>query len=196
MKGRYVGIAILALTLGAQGCIFSPRDPDPPSSGEEDTWIVPNTPKDVFLNLASGFASSKNSNYERSLDGTFQFEPRLEDEATLGQEVFENWTKDVELQWLTRVKGEYPGTRSVQFGDENGQFPIEDIQTNRATFEGPYRIDVDLGDGGGSETYAGIARFVVINGSTGWVLTMWEDLDVNGNFPTSGYLRGTLRAPG
>lgn len=194
MKGVWFFILTLAACLFSSGCIFSPREPEQPSSGEQDNWILPNTPKDVFINLQSGFASSKNSNYERSLDATFEFLPRTEDEANLGQDVFEGWNKDIELQWITRVKGDYPGTRSLHFGDENGQFPIEDIQVGQATFEGPYVMVLDSGDGSGAETYAGIARFKIVHGSTGWVMTLWQDLDINGNFPTSGYLRGTMRS--
>lgn len=188
---------LLAIAVAGQGCtLFDPRDPEPPDTGEQDTWIIPNTPKDVFLNLASGLASSKNSNYERSLDAAFVFIPRPEDEATLGADVFVDWTKDVELQWLSRLKGEYLGTRSVQFGNENGTFEYEDIQVGEATFEGSYKIVLDPGNGSPAETYAGIARFIVTRGTAGWVLTSWQDIDVNGAFPTSGYLRGTLRAPG
>lgn len=188
---------LLTIVLAAPGCsIFEPRDPDPPDTGDQDTWIVPNTPKDVFLNLASGLASSKSSNYERSLDAAFAFIPRPEDEATLGSAVFADWTKDVELQWLSRLKGEYLGTRSVQFGNENGTFEYEDIQVGEATFEGSYKLVLNPGGGAPAETYAGIGRFIVTRGTTGWVLTSWQDLDVNGSFPTAGYLRGTLRAPG
>ena len=48
-------------------------------------------------------------------------------------------------------------------------------------------MTVDPGDGN-VETYAGIARFIVVQGTLGWVLTEWRDLDMNGSFPTSGLL--------
>lgn len=193
MKRGMLATALLLLIHSTAGCIFDPRDPEPPETGEQDPWIVPNTPKDVFLNLASGLASSKNSNYERSADPAFRFHPRPEDEASLGSAVFADWTKDVELSWLTRIKEVYAGQRTVQFGDRDGRFPIEDIQVQQATFEGPYLMALDPGDGSPVDTLAGIARFVVLQGAQGWVLTEWRDLDVNGNYATSGYLRGALR---
>jgi hypothetical protein len=194
MKGGILAAALVFAMLSTQGCIFNPRDAEPPDTEEQDPWIVPNTPKDVFLNLTSGVASSKNSNYERSLDPEFRFYPRPEDEASLGEAAFADWRKDVELEWLARVKDFYPGQRAIQFGDAQGRFAYEDIQVGMATFEGQYLITLDPGDGGDVETYAGIARFIVVQGTQGWVLTEWRDLDVNGNFATSGYLRGTLRA--
>ncbi|RJR29749.1 MAG: hypothetical protein C4574_03130 [Candidatus Latescibacterota bacterium] len=193
MKSGLLAAALVFATLSAPGCIFNPRDAEPPDTEEQDPWIVPNTAKDVFLNLTSGFASNKNSNFERSLDPVFHFYPRPEDETNLGSAVFADWTKDVELSWLTRVKEVYAGERTVQFGDDEGRFAYEDIQVGTATFEGQYLITLDPGDGSDVETYAGIARFIVVQGTLGWVLTEWRDLDVNGNFATSGYLRGTLR---
>lgn len=194
MKGGRVAAALILVLVSAQGCIFDPRDAEPPETEEQDTWIVPNTPKDVFLNLESGWASAKNSNYERSLDPTFRFYPRPEDEALFGTpQIFADWTKKVKLQWLTRVKEEYPGTRTIQFGNADGVFAYENWEGSKATYEGQYIIAVDPEDGS-VETYAGIARFIVVQGTLGWVLTEWRDLDVNGSFPTSGYLRGSLRA--
>ena len=186
--------AALVLLLLAQGCVFDPRDAEPPDTDEQDTWIIPNTARDVFLNLESGFESPKNSNYDRSLDPEFRFYPRTEDELTLGSDAFADWTKTVELGWLTRVKEEYPAARTVQFGDSELRFEYEDTSSNPAVFEGQYMITLDPADGSGVDTVAGIARFVVYQGTQGWVLTEWRDIDVNGNYPTSGYLRATLRA--
>ncbi len=194
MKSGKIAAALILILVSSQGCLFDPRDSEPPETGEVDTWIVPNTPKDVFLNLASGWVSAKNSNYERSLDPEFRFYPRPEDEALFGNpQLFADWTKEVEIAWLTRVKEEYPGARTIQFGDADGVFAYEVVEVGRATYEGQYLMTVDPGDGN-VETYAGIARFIVVQGTLGWVLTEWRDLDVNGSFPTSGYLRGVLRA--
>ena len=186
-------MAILVL-LFSEGCLFEPRKAEQPGQGDADKWIVPNAAKDVFRNLKSGFASKNNSNYERSLDPNFTFTPRPEDVANLPSGALDNWTKQVELDFLSRLKGDFPKQRSVQFGDENGKFEKESIEVGKAEFEGSYSITLDPGDGTAIETYAGIARFTVINGTQGWVLTAWEDLDINGNYSTAGYLRGRLRS--
>ena len=187
-------IAILVL-LFSEGCLFEPRKAEQPGQGTEDKWIVPNTSKDVFSNLKSGFASKNNSNYDRSLDPNFTFTPRPEDVANLPAGALDNWTKQVELDFLSRLKGDFPSKRTAQFGDENGKFEKEFTdEVGKAVFEGSYVITVDPGDGTPIQTYAGIARFTVMNGTQGWVLTAWEDLDINGNFATSGYLRGRLRS--
>lgn len=194
MWKRFIMIALILEMAFSSGCIFEPRTPEPPGQGDEDPWVVPNSAKDVFLNLASGFSSQRDSNYERSLDPSFTFDPRDADVAQLGAAAFANWTVSVELEVLKRIKTLYVGARTIQFGDKNGKFEQENIFTGWAEFQGSYMVTLDRGDGSEKETYAGIARFTVVQGTKGYVLTKWDDIDLNGNYPTSGALRGTLRA--
>jgi len=186
-------VFLLTLLVASGGCIFEPREAEPPDTGDEGTWITPNQPKDVFLNLISGLAADANSNYERSLDQNFTFIPLQEDVSALGSEVFDGWNKEIEMGMLTRLKGIFLGERTIQFGDENMVFDREDELPGRWEFEGEYVITLDPGDGSPIETYAGRAIFILEKQSQGWMLTRWEDIDVSGSFPTSGYLRGTLR---
>jgi len=185
---------LIAAAIATAGCdIFEPRTAEQP--GEETNaypWVVPIRPKDVFVNLESGFASPLNSNYERSLDGSFTFIPSADAEAAYPGK-FENWTKAVELDVLTRIKTFYLGTRTVQFGDANHDFPITNEQTTFATYEGPYTITLNIGDGSPPEVYSGEARFTIVQGTQGWVMTIWEDIRPIGTSQTSGFLRGALR---
>jgi hypothetical protein len=187
-------IPLVALMI-IQGCIFTPREAEPPNQGEQDTWIPPNSPKDVFLNLTTGLALQRDSNYERSLDPSFTFIPRPEDAALPGLD-FSNWTKNVELQVLSRMKSDYPVQRTIQFGTgKEMNFEITDVKSGEVDYYGPYVITLTPSSGP-AQTYAGKAWFYVKQGTQGWVLLKWEDRDVNGNFSTSGYLRGTLRSSG
>jgi hypothetical protein len=193
-KALIILLPLLLATTG--GCLFEPREAESPGSSDEGTWITPNLPKDVFVNLTTGLAAGANSNYERSLDQGFTFIPLPEDVAALGSGVFEGWNKEIEMEFLTRLKGIFLGERAIQFGDENMVFDREDIDSpapGLAEFEGEYVITLDPGDGSDVETYAGRAVFYLEKKTQGWMLTKWEDIDVSGSFPTSGYLRGTLR---
>lgn len=191
-KYLIAGLLLLA-TIAPEGCIFEPRTAETPASGADPwPWIVPNRPKDVFANLKSGLASNRDSNYERSLDAAFTFIPSADAEAVYpGQ--FADWTKAVELSVLTRIKTLYVGERTVQFGDANMQFTYENEQVGLATYEGPYKITLNLGDGSPALVYEGIAKFTIVQGTQGWVLSIWEDIQSNGANPTSGILRGALR---
>ena len=196
MKRAAIIALVLAAVLAGGGCLFEPREALPPFDEGEGDWITPKTPKDVFLNLTTGLAAAGNSNYERSLADEFTFIPRDQDRLQFPDGTFDDWTKTVEMDVITRIKGDYQGERVAQFGDENGNFPKEDIQVGWAEFEGPYTWTLDRGDGSDPEVYSGTARFFILEGTSGWVLVKWEDVDVIESYPTSGNLRGTFRAAG
>jgi hypothetical protein len=192
-KYRIAGLLLLA-TIVEEGCIFEPRTAQPPASGADAyPWILPYVPKDVFANLKSGLASNNDSNYERSLDDSFTFIPSP-DAAAIYPEKFANWTKKTELDVLKSIKLDYVGARTVQFGDANLNFRIEDEQGAIAVYTGAYAITLNPGDGSPALIYEGEAIFTIIKGTQGWVLSRWEDTQAGtGGNPTSGILRGRLR---
>ena len=190
---KIIFLMLLITLIAMTGCIFEPREAEDPESDDGGTWITPGQPKDVLANLMSGLAAAANSNYERSLHEDFTFIPRPEDRSNLGDEVFDGWDKEVEMAFLTRLKGIYLGERLIQFGDENMVFEREDISVGRAEFEGDYVMTLDPGDGSDPEVYEGRAIFIIVEANQGWMLLSWEDIDVIGSNPTSGYIRGTLR---
>ncbi len=187
MKRILLLTIMTAIALPAAGCLFDPRSPDDPDAGG-DPWIVPILPKDIFLNIQTGFSTVANSNYERSLSDDFVFIARAADWPDPPA-----WGKAEELDFLTRVKGDYTAERAVQFGDENMIFERENVEVGRAEYEGLYIITLDRGGGEPVETYAGKAIFIVEKGATGWALSSWEDVDIYETYATSTYLRRTLQ---
>ena len=194
MMRSTITVIVLAAMLAGGGCLFEPREAEQPLDESEGDWVVPKTPKDVFLNLVTGLSSPGNSNYERSLADEFTFTPRDQDRSNFPDGTFDDWTKEVELEILSRVKGDYQGERTAQLGDEDGQFAREDVQVGYAEYEGRYMLTLDPGDGSDPDIYAGTAVFYIEEKTSGWVLVRWEDIDVTGSYPTSGNLRGTFRA--
>jgi hypothetical protein len=185
---RILLVAIMAaMALAATGCIFDPRSPDSPAT-EGDPWVVPILPKDIFQNIRTGFIAVANSNYERSLADNFVFIARAQDWPDAPA-----WGKAEELDFLTRVKGDYTAGRNIQFGDENMIFERENVEVGRAEYEGLYVITLDRGGGEPVETYAGKAIFIVEKGATGWALISWEDVDIYETYSTSTYLRRSLQ---
>jgi len=176
---------IIILATAAAGCIFEPRDPVEPGGGEEDTWVTVEEPTDVFINLSSGFAELANSNYERSLSDEFLFVPT--NQSLTNYPILQDWGKGEELDFLNKIKGDYPGERTIRFGDENGDFDQVNLEGDEPWVEGEYLITLE-----GEQSYAGIARFTFVrSGQPQWTLKEWKDIDfVSEEFPTSGRLRG------
>ncbi len=188
-----VSLLILIMT-GSSACLLTPRTAEKPSGTDQYPWVVPNVYAYVLHNLTTGFASNVDSNYQRSLDdATFAFHPTVTDSLNLPGKFNNDWDKTVELAWLRRIKGDYVGARTLRFGDANGNFTSKIEQVNRVILEGEYEITLERTAGAAKEVYAGIARFTLIQGSQGWVMSGWTDLEASGTNPTAGYLRGTFR---
>ena len=186
-------LLILMMTVSS-ACLLEPRTAEKPTGTDQYPWVAPNVYANVLQNLATGFASNVDSNYQRSLDeATFAFHPTFTDSVSLPPGRFDNWNKAVELSWLRRIKGDYVGARDLHFGDANGNFTSKIEQVNRVILEGEYAISLERTPGAVKEVYAGIARFTLIQGSQGWVISEWTDLEASGANPTAGYLRGTFR---
>ncbi len=194
MRKCLIAGLLIAAAIAPAGCdIFEPRTAEQPGDDTNQyPWVVPNRPKDVFVNLKSGLAAPANSNYERSLDGSFTFLPSPDAEAVYPG-AFDGWTQDIEMGVLDRIKTIYLGTRTVQFGDENLNFAVENEQVGLAVYEGQYTITLNVGDASPPDVYSGIARFTIVQGTQGWVMTIWEDIQPIGSSQTSGFLRGPLR---
>ncbi|HUV36225.1 MAG TPA: hypothetical protein VMX58_04715 [Patescibacteria group bacterium] len=189
---RYITYALIIslLAMCQAGCIFDPREAEDPA-GEDDTcWIPPNAPTDVFSNLDCGLGSAGNSSYERSLDPDFVFIPRP---GYDGPGNFEEWDFTQEMDFVTKLKGDYQGERSIRFGDAEGRFERWDVATSDATYWGEYRITLDSGTGTDPDIFAGKAEFHIVRGTKGWVIKKWEDYDVVDSFPTSANIRGSYQ---
>jgi len=184
-----VALALLAGALVSSGCLFEPREAEDPGSGGEDTWIDPQVPQDVFKNLMTGLSEAGNSNYERSLSDDFSFIPRGPDLTQYPN--LDGWTAEDELNFLNVLKGDYPSSREVRFGDENGEWEEENPQGTNPYFQGEYLYT--LNDGTGEVMFGGVARFTFEENAQGrWVLREWEDLDVLSSPETEG-TGGALR---
>ncbi len=187
-----VGLALLAgaAALVSSGCLFEPREAEDPGSGEDDTWVDPQVPQDVFKNLMTGLSEAGNSNYERSLSDDFSFIPRP---ADLNQYpgALADWNTEDELNFLNVLKGDYTSTREIRFGDENGEWEEENPQGTNPYFQGEYLYT--LSGVTGEALYGGVARFTFEENAQGrWVLMEWEDLDILAS-PETGGTGGALR---
>jgi hypothetical protein len=191
MKRSAIYVLIVCLLAGqGAGCIFEPREAEKPEGGDDTCWIPPSSPTDVFSNLGCGLESAGNSSYERSLDPDFVFVPRP---GYDGPGEFDEWDVAQELDFVSKLKGDYQVERSIRFGDDEGRFERRDVATSIATYWGEYRITLDRGDGSDPEIYAGKAELLVVRGTKGWVLKKWEDYDIVGSYPTSANIRGSYQ---
>lgn len=97
---KFIGVLLLATCLN--GCnLFTPREPEPPTSGGgQFLWQAPTQPEILFVNLSNAFASLNPIDYTRSFSPvpttdnlvgiTFTFTPTPETAAQAAG-LFANW---------------------------------------------------------------------------------------------------------
>jgi hypothetical protein len=184
---RILFVPTVCLLFMVTGCIFDTREANPPG-GEGSTWQVPDFPSKVFINMKSGLEELTGTNYERSLDASFTFVPLPEDANQLPG-AFDNWTAEVEMQVVRRLLAD-ASKITVDFTD------LEQIlsQTGFADFQGFYDLTIiDRSTPPDTTQYKGKAQFNFQEGSKGWQIVRWEDIEFVTDFATWGFLRGSRR---
>ena len=186
-------ICVVCCLLVAMGCnLFEPREAEPPREDDDRIPFRPaNSAAGVFPNLQTGVENlAQGQNYDRSLADKFVFEP-LDDDAidpSLPPGIFENWTKDVEMNVLKLMISE-ASAASVTFA------PTPQINENEfVQFRVTYELKLTAKAGGEETTYKGVAEFDVRRVSGIWLVERWKDIERVESFTTWGYLKATLRA--
>ena len=178
-------LLVLAAVLMA-GCVFEPRDAQPPGDDTGASWIVPDNPTKVFVNMKSGLESLTGTNYEKSLASDFTFIPLPSDEAQFPG-TFDGWTKSTEMEVTRTIIGDAKWL-VVEFSNLK---PIQ-TSTSFAQYEASYDLSIVNKTEPDTLEYKGKARFDLREGSKGWELTKWEDFESVAGFASWGFLRGTL----
>jgi len=178
----------LALLTAALGCdIFETREAETPGTGGTP-WVPPNLPAQTFINLESGLEDLTGVNYEKSLADEFAFFPLLADVEKLGSQVFDQWTKGVEVEVTSAILNDAASLR-VQFL----RTQIRD-EANYAEFRVDYEFVV-VWSWGVTETFKGVAQADLLRVGGNWQLLRWTDKEGMEGFATWGYLRGITRNP-
>jgi hypothetical protein len=185
---KKIVVALACLLPAMLGCdIFDTRDAETPGTGGTP-WVPPTLPAQTFINLESGLEDRTGANYEKSLADIFTFVPLQADVDKLGPEVFENWTKLVEMGVTSTVLNDASSVE-VQFLKTQ----IRD-ESDYAEFRVTYELAV-VWSRGESETFKGVAQFDLLRVAGNWQLIKWTDQEGIEGFATWGYLRGITRNP-
>jgi hypothetical protein len=183
-----VVVIVAALTAAMlPACIFSTRDAEEPGSGGSP-WVVPNAPTQVFTNMRTGLEDLTGVNYKRSIQDAFEFIPLPEDasDPTLVG-AFDDWTATVEKEVTDRLLASASSIR-VTFTNLVPTFE----QTPYAYYNVDYVLVVGQTDTP-PDTLRAKAEIRMQDGSKGWQMIRWQDIERVSGYATWGYLRGTLR---
>jgi len=183
---RTAALCLAAGVLGLGGCLFEPREAQPPGGGSN--WVSPDTPDKVLSNMKTGLEGLSGGNYEKSISEEFNFEALAGDLANFPGGELENWTRAVEIDAMKKLLGQASKIK-LEFSEVTPISSSGDISTYRAG----YALTVTYSsDPSKPEVYQAKAYFDFQRGSKGYVLIRWEEIEVVEG-ATWGYLRGILR---
>ncbi|MBI4720352.1 MAG: hypothetical protein HY770_03840 [Chitinivibrionia bacterium] len=149
------------------------------------SWIVPDHPTKVFVNMKSGLESLTGSNYEKSLNTGFLFVALPADENQFPALV--GWTRANELEVLSNIIGDASKITCEFTGLTPKQQDISFAQ-----YEGSYNLTIINKAPQDTTVYRAKALFDLREGSKGWELVKWEDTITSPGYATWGFLRGLL----
>jgi hypothetical protein len=144
--------------------------------------------------MKQAISRQNDTDYENSISKDFVFHPTaadLNDEAFAGKPVYENWTRDVEIQVLRKLFDDSSYTK-VDFGSLG-------ILQNDNTFV-QYSINYTLRTVNNAAltdtiSYKANAKIDVRRENGIWRVTQWDEQATVDGFRTWGYLRGIIRLP-
>jgi hypothetical protein len=186
---------VTAMMVMAGGCMFTPREPDVPTSGETIPYLSRVNPENVWANLQVSLNYSDSFGWEENLHPLFTYIPDSEAENQFPG-AFVDWNRDKELNFIRNFYDAGVENLSKMRNDE---FNKPDPVGNEVRWEGViYYIKVtDPGDG--SETrYRASAIITFRFEDNFWYVYRWEDQggesdpDSGQILPTMGVLRGTF----
>ncbi len=103
-----VTVVATLCVLSSNGCLFDAREADPPGSAGAPS-VTLDAPQKVFVAMGASFEKDNDADYERALSDGFLFSPLQDDsldQTLIGTGVYDNWTKDVELDVLRLLQSE------------------------------------------------------------------------------------------
>jgi hypothetical protein len=184
----------LFMLLGVSGgCIFSPRDPEPPGSGESISYLDPITPANVWANLEISLRHSDSAGWDVALSPDFIYLPDSEVENQYPG-FFDSWNKEREMGFIT---GMYDSGVAIAAEMRDEDFVDPGNSGTEAIWQGViYYLSLDSG-GGTPLKYRASAEIVFRLEDSFWYVYSWEDMQGQSDPDDSAVLlssMGVLRA--
>ena len=171
-----VSLAILFGTILASGCLFQPRDPEPPSE-DNVPWLNPVLPENVLANMKSALETLTSTNYNNSIWETFVFLPSGQDVSQAENQgspgYYEEFGKIRELDALGKLYTQVDTLR-VEWNDSQGDWSIAgdiaSVELHNYEFHAVYVT-------GETRVYEGSAVLSFQEEGGQWYLAIWDEED-------------------
>ncbi len=188
---------VLVLLATAPGCLFTPRDPAPPSTGEPIVYFPQTSSANVWANLEISLEAGHAPGWENNISqDVFAYLPDSEAE-TLFPGAFVGWDRQKEVDFINNF---YNSGVTIEAQMKDDSFippPDSGVQT---TWEGViYDVIITSNTDGSVTRYRASAIITFTQEGPFWYITRWRDQQGESNpdnpgqlLSSMGVLRGTF----
>lgn len=195
--GRIGAVCLLGLLVLQGGCIFEPRDPEPPTSGESIPYLTPTEMVNAWDNMQLALRYTDAYGWESSIyERTFRYYPDSETEAAFPN-VFDNWGYEQEKNF---INGLFDAGVTIEAELTNSDFVVpDDSGASSVLWQGvTYFVQVTTKTDNSTTKYRATADITFQLDGSFWYISEWRDTarqpdpdDQSGqNLPSLGVLRG------
>lgn len=190
-----LALVVTALGLVLTGCLFSPRDPEPPSLGETVSYNPRTSPRNVWENLQISLRNSDTFGWEENISEDFNY---IADSAAEEQfpGAFSSWDYPRETTFINNF---YSTGVTNEAQMRNDDFNVPEPSGTEVVWEGViYAVTVTDPNDNSEIRYRGSAIITFSLEGNFWYIYKWEDQtgesdpDSGQILPTLGVLRGTF----
>lgn len=182
-------LACLLALFQAGGCLFVPRDAEPPETGNIVRYLEQIAPVNTWDNLETSLNATHTPGWEGAISPTsFLYEP---DSATENQfpGVFAGWNRDRELAF---INGLYNSEVTIVAQMRNPEFVVPPSSGSESLWEDViYDVTVTSVNPPSTIRYRGLADIKFTLEGNFWYISEWHDRQGESD-PGSGQLLSTL----
>jgi hypothetical protein len=189
-------VLLVGLLPGAAGCLFTPRQAEPPVAGDVVSYNPQTSARNVWDNVELALNSTDPGGWDQNLSPDFRYFPDTETESTYPSIDWANWDKTAEMSFIQAWFGSSITVLSdmVLPGSENTNDPSGDS----GEWDLIYYIRV-TDEFGGETRYSGRALIGFQLEGNFWYISYWRDLNgeedpesPGSNLQTMGVVRGAV----
>jgi hypothetical protein len=194
-RGRLIPVLLLVVPL-LGGCLFEPREAEPPASTDPIPYVPQTSARNVWSNVELALNNTDVAGWDQNLSSDFRYVPDSQTESAYPTVDWANWDKSQEIDFVQSwfgsditIVSDMIRDGSQNTNDPGGQFGTWDLI---------YLVRV-TDQFGGETRYSGRAEIDFQLEGNFWYITRWEDLNgeedpdnPGSNLQTLGVVRGAI----
>lgn len=187
-------LCLCALSVLLAGCLFDPRDADPPSTEDPIEYLPRTSPRNVWTNCRLALENGDVTGWDNAIYESFLYEPDSQALAQYPGVFATPWDKEREMAFISTWFANDPLIQANLFDEE---ISTPDPSGNIALWDIIYYLVVT--ENGSQTRYRASARLVFELKGSYYYLTRWTDEGGESDpddpqilLPTLGVVRGAL----